>query len=136
MSTVIRPELSKKNRYWIEKHRYYELKHFCLQYPIWQEAYVRLDELSNNNEIADAFTEYEDPTAQCGIAKVYYSKRMEMVRRAAIEADSELDEYIFVGVTQGCTYEYLKMKYDIPCSRDIYYDRYRKFFYILNKVRE
>ena len=25
MATTIRPELSEKNPYWIEKHRYYEL---------------------------------------------------------------------------------------------------------------
>ena len=40
MATTIRPELSEKNPYWIEKHRYYELKHFCLQYPIWRKAYA------------------------------------------------------------------------------------------------
>lgn len=34
MGTTLRAELSEKNPYWIEKHRYYELKHFCLQYPI------------------------------------------------------------------------------------------------------
>lgn len=34
MGTTIRPELSEKNPYWIERHRYYELKHFCLQYSI------------------------------------------------------------------------------------------------------
>ena len=39
MGTTIRPELSEKNPYWIERHRYYELKHFCLQYPIWKKAY-------------------------------------------------------------------------------------------------
>ena len=39
MATEIRPELSEKNPYWIGKHRYYELKHFCLQYPIWKKAY-------------------------------------------------------------------------------------------------
>lgn len=38
MGTNIRPELSNKSPYWIERHRYYELKHFCLQYP----ATVRL----------------------------------------------------------------------------------------------
>lgn len=27
MATTIRPELSEKNPYWIERHRYYELKH-------------------------------------------------------------------------------------------------------------
>lgn len=32
MGTVIRPEISVKNRYWLPKHRYYELYHFCLQY--------------------------------------------------------------------------------------------------------
>jgi hypothetical protein len=30
MGTTIRPELSEKNPYWIERHRYYELKHFLL----------------------------------------------------------------------------------------------------------
>lgn len=30
MATEIRPELSEKNPYWIGKHRYYELKHFCI----------------------------------------------------------------------------------------------------------
>lgn len=30
MGTDIRATISTKNRYWIEKHRYYELKHFCL----------------------------------------------------------------------------------------------------------
>lgn len=42
MSTSIRPELSPKNCYWIEKHRYYELKHFCLQYPTWRRKYNSL----------------------------------------------------------------------------------------------
>ena len=47
MGTVIRPEITKKNKYWIEKHRYYELKHFCLQYPIWRKAYAALDGLTS-----------------------------------------------------------------------------------------
>ena len=37
MSTVIRPELSKNNEYWIPRQRFYELKHFCLQYPSWKK---------------------------------------------------------------------------------------------------
>ena len=43
MATVIRAEVSEKNKYWINKHRHYELKHFCLQYPTWKKAYVDLD---------------------------------------------------------------------------------------------
>ena len=57
MGTTIRPELSEKNPYWIEKHRYYELKHFCLQYPIWRKAYSVLDGYSTTN-CTDDFSGY------------------------------------------------------------------------------
>lgn len=53
MGTVIRSELSRKNPYWIEKHRYYELKHFCLQYPIWKQSYSSLGGLSSNRDALD-----------------------------------------------------------------------------------
>lgn len=41
------PELSEKNPYWIERHRYYELKHFCLQHPLWKKEYDMIDGASN-----------------------------------------------------------------------------------------
>ena len=34
---------SQNNEYWISKHRYYELKHFCMQYPLWKAAYRLLE---------------------------------------------------------------------------------------------
>ena len=43
MSTVIRPELSYRNTWFVPKHRYYELKHFCLQYPDWKKRYLDCD---------------------------------------------------------------------------------------------
>lgn len=54
MGTVIRSEISKKNPYYINKHRYYELKHYCLQYYIWKEAADSLLELKEKpNEMLD-----------------------------------------------------------------------------------
>lgn len=46
MATVIRAEISEKNKYWIDKHRHYELKHFCLQYPEWKRAYTEFADVS------------------------------------------------------------------------------------------
>ena len=40
MSTVIRPEIARSNAYFISKHRYYELKHFCLQYREWHADHL------------------------------------------------------------------------------------------------
>jgi len=49
MGTAVRPEVSDKSEYWVERHRYYELKHFCLQYPIWKKAYEALDGYSTRS---------------------------------------------------------------------------------------
>lgn len=63
MSTTIRPEVSEKNQYWIEKHRYYELKHFCLQYPIWRKSYGEKSpdgkRFVKSEELSTAFSQTE-----------------------------------------------------------------------------
>ena len=46
MATILRPELSPKNKYHIDKHRYYEHKHFCLQYTEWKKSYSTFDDTS------------------------------------------------------------------------------------------
>lgn len=94
MATEIRPELSEKNPYWIGKHRYYELKHFCLQYPIWKKAYNALLGLSSRPNDLDIFVKSgqvrSDPTARCAESRVSFAKRMELVEQAAIGTDGDL----------------------------------------------
>lgn len=138
MGTTTRPELSKKNKYYVEKHRFYELKHFCLQYPIWQKAYLSLDSMSRRPEELEAVSrtnDISDPTAKIAMSKAYYAERIDMVIKACKETDSELWSYILQGVTEGRSYEYLKLRQNIPCCKDVYYELFRKFFYILNKTR-
>ena len=139
MTTLIRPEISVKNKYWIDKHRHYELKHFCLQYPQWKRTYTALLELgissSNLSDIPSGNNTPSDLTAKYAIRKAYYADRIKMVEQAAIDSDDYLWHYILRAVTEGLSYTYLKSKLDIPCSKDTYYDRYRRFFWILNKSR-
>lgn len=136
MGTTIRPELSDKNPYWIEKHRYYELKHFCLQYPIWKKAYLALDGLSRRPlDLVIFSNRHIDPTLKCVEAREFYFDRMKLVEQTAIETDSKLHSYILKGVTEGVSYDYLKSRLEIPCCKDVYYDLYRRFFWLLNKAR-
>lgn len=139
MATTIRPEVSEKNKYWMEKHRYYELKHFCLQYPIWKKAYDALDGLSKRPSDLEVFRKehnVSDPTAKCVEAKDFYLQRIEMIEKAAKETDSDLWNYILKAVTMGYSYNSLRTLFNIPCCKDTYYELYRRFFYILNKMRE
>ena len=134
--SAIRPELSVKNKYWIDRHRFYQLKHFCLQYKYWKKLYSTLHDISVSsvNDIPGP-KGLSDLTANCAIRKVEVANRIKMVESAAIEADRELWYYIVKAVTEGLSYTQLKTQFDIPCSRDTYYDRYRRFFWLLNKYR-
>lgn len=138
MATVIRPELSIKNKYHIDKHRHYELKHFCLQYPKWKKAYTDLSNMGlsvSSGERSPSTNLPGDPTGKRAVAKAHLNERIEMIEKSAKEADDYLWQYILKAVTENLSYTHLKTKFDIPCGKDMYYDRYRKFFWLLSKVR-
>lgn len=139
MSTSIRPELSPKNCYWIEKHRYYELKHFCLQYPTWKRKYNSLISYPSSwpqpipptktNAISDPITTHIDE-------RLFYANRMDMLERIAKETDEELACYILKAITEGISYDHLRAISDIPCCKDAYYELYRRFFWLLSEERQ
>ena len=139
MATKIRAAISRKNRYWIDKHRHYELKHFCLQYPIWKRTYAAIDELSSSLTTIGSVGSSNlpsDPTVKCVMKKAYYLERISLIEQAAREADEDLYLYILKAVTEDLSYTYLKARLEIPCSRDTYYDRYRRFFWLLSESRK
>lgn len=137
MATVIRAKISEKNKYWIDKHRHYELKHFCLQYPYWKKTYTELDGFKGKSDesIYSGLRTPGDPTGRYAEMRTLYLERMDLVKRTAFEADPDLATYIFKAVTEGLSYTYLKTKMAIPCGKDMYYDRYRRFFWLLSQSR-
>jgi hypothetical protein len=139
MATVVRAEISESNKYWISKHRHYELKHFCLQYPEWKKEYLTLGVPSASSAMLEVISSTNTPsdlTARYAIRRVYYAERIDLIEKIAKEADKYLYEYILRAVTEGLSYTYLKSRLKIPCSRDMYYDRYRRFFWLLSEARK
>ena len=139
MATVIRAKISEKNKYYIDKHRYYELKHFCLQYNEWKKAYASCNEsiiFASGLEKIPSTNLPSDLTAKYAIKKAFYGERIKLIEDAVKEADDFLYPYLLKAVTEGLAYPQLKTRYDIPCGRDMYYDRYRKFFWLLSEMRD
>ena len=139
MGTVIRPEISKKKKYHIPKQRFYELKHFCMQYPDWRRAYLSLDGITNHNQDNLGINRplyKESPTELNAVKRNYYKERMELVEKACYEADDVIGRYILIGVTENCSYNNLRTVHGIPCCKKIYYELYHKFFWILSNIRE
>lgn len=134
MSTNIRPSISHKSPYYISKHRYYELKHFCLQYKEWEKEYADLSFIKSHMPNAtDGKSSMSDNTSAIAIKMAIISKNMEMVKKCSINSDASLAPFIFKAVTEGRSYTYLSNVLGIPCGKDMYYDRYRKFFFLLSQ---
>jgi len=135
MSTKIRPEVQKSNKWWISKNRYYELKHFCLQYKEWNLLYLYSQNLSSVSIVS---LEKHGYGTLSSVEKIFenmevYRSRMEVIRNAAIKADPYIADFIFKAVTEERSFTYLEATLNIPCSKKMYFDRYRKFFYILDQ---
>ena len=109
-----------KSEFTLSKHRFYELKHFCLQYPDWEMLYKQLDgwpeEISKNEG---------DTTSRDGIRRADLMSRIQTVKAAADEC-AEYRRDILEFVTQNHKPE--------EFSGEFWY-YYRKFFWVLDKIR-
>lgn len=126
-----RNELSKKNKYYLPKYRFLELKYFCLQYDNYRKEYesvtyyrgVNFGRVGYSREMSDNVADAVERMNEC-------SRKMEMIEQACIAADPELYPWLLKSVTAGLGYQYL---IGIPCCKDTFYDRYHKFFWILSQ---
>ena len=137
MSTNIRPEISSRNPYSIEKEKYYELKHFCLQYPSWRKERTRLINQSRDYQLKEHVSQSNiaNPTEAITLKISDLSDKIELVENTAKEADCKIGQYVLLVVTGVATYQYLKTRMQIPFSRDAFYEVYRRFFWLLAQKR-
>lgn len=147
MSTKTRPELSEKNRFWIPKERYYELKHFCLQYNDWCAKIAELDGMARHSpgiDIPRNGGKVADPTGWAAEARAKYCCLCTMVKEAAWAAVNEGDlvcqqryhNALMTAVSEGLSYEQIVALGLYDCSRSEWYKTYRKFFWCLNMIRD
>lgn len=132
-----KPELSKKNPYYIPRHRYYELKHFCFQYKDWKRALAMLDVWQSYGDEMGGIVKGNtpsDPTERCAVLRAYYSKRIQLVHDCLAELEPAVAPYILKGVTEGLSYNKLHAR-GCPCGSEMYYDIYHQFFWLLSKER-
>lgn len=133
--SYLKPELSERSKYWIPKHRYYELKHYCLQYPHWKDLYFRLEFKMEVDKSGIRSSEPGKPTEKYALIRASCKNAMELVEKCCRDASPELWKWLLKAVTQGVPFVKLVAVDEIPCGKDMYYDCYRRFFYILSQRR-
>lgn len=132
----VRPINEKK--YDISKHRFLELYHFCMQYNEWKDELKYKTDTVKSIEVTDMPTSRGsgNATASLAIRRAELQKKCELIEQTAIEADPDIYQYIIKGVTTDyATYKYLSQVLGMPCGKDMYYNRRRKFYWLLsNKI--
>jgi hypothetical protein len=129
-----RSKLSKRNPWYIPEYRYLELKYFCLQYRDYKRKYQELTYHVLQMGVPGAQKDFSDPTGEEAIRHDAVLSKIKVIENAAILCDPALAEYIITAVTEDRPYEYLSTLKQIPCSRNTFYDRRRRFFYILDSM--
>ena len=133
MGTVIRNEISRKNENYISKHRYLELKHFCLQYSEWERKWREIAVIRAYDPEKIPGEDFPSKLVEdVAIRRMTLERNMQMVWDICKQADESIADYIFECVTTGRSFKYME---GIPCGKDYFYERYRKFFKLLDGVR-
>lgn len=122
-------------RYNISSNRFKELYYYALQYQEWKDELKYKYDTSKAMSVSgmpisnfNGSNSTEDAAVKCA----ELSHKINTVEAAARLADPDLYKYILKAVTsEGINYNYLKTVMDIPCSKNTFYDRRRKFYWIL-----
>ena len=132
----LKNELSEKSKYHLSKHRYLELKHFCLQYPEWKQRLKEITDIRSSDTVMPGSDQISNETERIAIERTMLKNKIELVEKMAMETDQVLWFYVLQGVTEEATYTYLRNAMNIPCGKNMYYDRYRRFFWLLDRGQE
>lgn len=132
--TQIRPNI-KTGNWKLSKHEFYTAYHYSLQYHEWEDkcrGIVGISALNMDGMPRGSTT--SNPTERQGIAISEYQHKMYIIEQTIKETDEQLYPWLLKAVTcEDITYNYLKQVMNIPCGKNIYYDRRRKFYYLLSQ---
>lgn len=131
--TEIRPTTKK---WTLAKHEFYAVYHYALNYErlIKERAALRATLLKGLAYDGMPHSEMPgDPTGSIASKIAEQSTKIEAIENTARETDPELYEFILYAVTHDVSFEYLRLKMDMPCGRRKWYELRRKYYYLLSK---
>lgn len=125
-------------KYDISSHRFMELYHFCLQYNEWKQELRACNDTLHSAEITGMpkGSGHSDATAKLAMRRVELTRKCELIEQTAKEAEPDIAEYIMKAVTnEGITFNYLHQMMNIPCGKDYYYERRKRFYWLLSQKK-
>lgn len=130
----------------ISKHAFYAALHYAYQFNEWENEYRELEASEGARAIcySDApksIGSIKSQVEEIAVKKADLLRKMDLVREAAHEADPEIYRWLLEAVTNEGVY-YTTLLHGgsrlterigrIPCGRGYFYEKRRKFYYLLS----
>ena len=132
--------LSAKNEYQLDNAAFYHAYYFALRYPTFKDMLEEMGDGSRglSYDSQPHGSANKSSLENLAIKRSRVSSRIDLIESSCRLADAELYPWLIKAVTnKDVGYEYLRYQLGIPCSRGTFYNRRRKFYYILsNKLDE
>lgn len=129
-------EISKNNLYWIPRHRYRELKNWCMQYHEWEEEYSACVYLTSKIPRGEKSSNVSDPTSKMAVHMRELKKKMDLIENICKEVAPRYAMTLLVSIINGTMYDTCVTINPALPSRSEWYKARRKFFYILSQKRD
>lgn len=127
------------DKYSISQKRYRELYYFCRQYSEWVESLRHAEDCLKGQGMTGMPSGRGmtgDQTGDLAVRRVELREKCGMVEQSAVEADSELYQFVLKNVTRGIGYECLRTRMGMPAGKNKFYEARRRFFWILDKKKK
>lgn len=124
-------------KYALDKNEYLNAKYYALRYKKWRDEYEALEDQSKairyDKDKVQTSGDF-DPVETAGIRRAELAEKIEKIEQTATETDAEMSQWILKGVTEEfATYQYLHNTLGMPCGKDMFYHRKRRFYFLLSQ---
>lgn len=124
-------------KYELSKHVFAHAYHYAMQYQEWKAEHKAIKDTALKGIAYDgdkANTQgIPDPTMEIASRRLYLESKMRIVEDTCRESDAFIWMYLLRGVTEeGSTYNKLRAA-GMPCGKNYYYDRRRRFYWLLSR---
>ena len=120
----------KSKRWWISEAESRLTYAYALMYNEWKNEYHALSGLTQKDSEKNSG---QSATESAALRREDLARKMEVIDQTLIEADPDMYQWLkYAVVNRGVSYDVMLAK-GMPCSDKVFYERRRKFYYLLSK---